>query len=303
MMESLTELRVLIEQYCSDGGVAAVLPRVSLLRSDASTLPIQAVYEPMLCIVAQGRKRVFLGNGSFEYDAAKYLIVSIDLPVTGSICEASADHPYLAFSLKLDLAALAALVLDMSEPANDARPPAGLAVSALTADLLDPVVRLLRLLRQPREIAILAPLIEREILYRLLLGEQGAMLRQIALANSHLARISGAIDWIKRNYAQPFRIESVARIANMSASSFHRHFKAVTAMSPQQYQKRIRLQEARRLLLTQQADIASIGFTVGYESPSQFSREYSRLFGAPPGRDAGRLRGSPQDPQRLMEPV
>ena len=169
----------------------------------------------------------------------------------------------------------------------------GMTVSPITLDLLDPVVRLLQLLDRPQDIAMLAPLTEREILYRLLMGEQGAMLRQIALADSHLSQVSRATVWLRRNYAQPFSINTLAQVASMSPSSLHRHFKAVTNLSPLQYQKQIRLQEARARLLSQQGDAATIGLAVGYESPSQFGREYSRLFGVPPARDAARLRGAP----------
>ncbi len=292
MQRSILALRDSIARHCGCGRSATAIPRLTLLRSNTPTVPIGTVYQPVLCIIAQGRKRVMLGNRVFEYDAAKYLIVSVDLPISGEICEATLEEPYLALSLTLDQATLASLLLDMTEGEREADLSAGLVVKALTPDLLDPVARLLGLLDQPRDIPVLAPLVEREILYRLLCSDQGALLRQIALADSRLSRIGHAIAWIKGNFAETFHIETVADIAGMSPSSFHRHFKAVTMMSPLQYQKLIRLQEARRLLLSHRQDAASIGFTVGYDSPSQFSREYSRLFGAPPTRDAARLRGS-----------
>jgi AraC-like DNA-binding protein len=298
-MDALDELRDLIERHCPDGDGSTAIPRVSLLRSEVPTTPIQGIFEPVFCIVAQGRKQAVLGDALFDYDAGKYVVVSVDLPVSSTICEASASKPYLAFALTLVPELLAALLLDL--PATDAgtNAPAGLAVSALTTELLSPVVRLLRLLDRPRDIPMLAPLAEREILYYLLLGDQGATLRQIALADSRLSQISRAIEWLRRNYAQPLRIEFLARIANMSPSTFHRHFKVVTAMSPLQFQKRIRLQEARYRLLAQESDVTRIGLSVGYESPSQFSREYSRLFGAPPGRDAARLRSSAREAPQL----
>jgi AraC-like DNA-binding protein len=302
-MEMLDELSELIARHCGAKRWPTAITRVTLMRANAPTVPVGTMYQPVLCIVAQGAKRVMLGEKSFEYNAAKYLIGSVDLPVTGEIYEASAQTPYLAMSLGLDPATLAAMLLDMPQSADDGKPLAGLAVSPLTADLLDPVLRLLRLLDRPRDIAMLAPLVEREILYRLLLGPQGAMLRQIALADSRLSQISRAIKWIKENYERPFRIEALAAVASMSPSSLHRHFKGVTAISPLQFQKRIRLQEARRRVLAQQDDAASVGFSVGYESPSQFSREYSRLFGAPPGRDAARLRASAGDGAELTEAV
>jgi AraC-like DNA-binding protein len=298
-MEMLDELRALIERHCGAARWRTAITGVTLRRASAPTVPVATLCEPLLCIVAQGRKRAMLGEKILEYDAAKYLVGSVDLPVTSEICEASAETPYLAMSLVLDPAAIAAMLLDMPPGADDGRPAPGLAVSPLTADLLDPVVRLLRLLDRPRDIPMLAPLAMREILYRLLLGSQGPMLRQIALADSRLSQIARAIAWIKQNYERPLRIEALAAIAHMSPSSLHRHFKGVTAMSPLQFQKRIRLQEARRRVLGLNVDAASVGFSVGYESPSQFSREYSRLFGVPPGRDAARLRASALDPREL----
>ncbi|WP_158818335.1 AraC family transcriptional regulator [Methylocapsa sp. S129] len=302
-MEMLNELRDLIERHCDAPRWPTAIPSVTLMRANAPTVPVGSLHQPSLCIVAQGRKRVMLGEKRFEYDSAKYLIGSVDLPISAEVCEASEQTPYLAMRIGLDPATLAAMLLDMPESADEGKPLAGLAVSPLTADLLDPVLRLVRLLDRPRDIAILAPLAEREILYRLMLGPQGAMLRQIALRDSRLSQINRAIKWIKENYERPFRIETLAAVANMSPSSFHRHFKAVTAMSPLQFQKLIRLQEARRRVLAQQDDAASVGFAVGYESPSQFSREYSRLFGAPPGRDAARLRAAAVDSAELTQAV
>lgn len=279
----------MIAQHCHGRRTSTAIPRVALVRSDTPTLPVGVVYQPMLYIVAQGAKRTLLGDTIVEYAAGQYLVVSVDLPVTGSVTQASPAEPYLAMSLELDPAVLADMLLTLTGTAQDAPLP-GLAVSPVTPDLLDAAVRLLRLLDRPADIPMLAPLAEREILYRLLTGGQAPMLRQIALAHSRLAQVGRAIGWIRSHFAEPLRIATVAQRANMSASTFHRHFKAVTAMSPLQYQKQIRLQEARRLLLAGQADAASIGFTVGYESPSQFSREYARLFGQPPLRDAVRLR-------------
>ena len=293
------ELGALIDRHCVARRWASPIPRVMLMRATAPSSPAASLCEPLLYVVAQGRKRVMLADKVFDYDAAQYLVGSVDLPVTGEIREASVETPYLAMSLTLDPATLAALLLDAPPGADAPKPLAGLAVSPLTADLLDAVVRLLRLLDHPGDIAVLAPLAEREILYRLLAGPQGPMLRQIALADSRLSQIARAIGWIKRNYDRPLRIEALAEIAHMSPSSLHRHFKAVTAMSPLQFQKRLRLQEARRLVLGPHTDAASVGFAVGYGSPSQFSREYSRLFGAPPGRDAARWRVSDIDEGEL----
>jgi AraC-like DNA-binding protein len=292
---SLSELQALIGRYCDSGAVETPIPRLALHRATAPTGPMSTLYEPALCVVVQGRKQAMLGATSYIYDAAKYLVVSVDLPIVGGVIEASEEKPYLGFRLSLDPAMLAAMLLEMPADSSDAqRPGTGLALSPLTPDLIDPVLRLVRLLDRPGDIPMLAPLAEREILYRLLQGPQRAMLRQIALADSRLSQINRAIGWIRRHYADPFRIETVAEAARMSPSSFHHHFKAVTSMSPLQYQKQIRLQEARRLILAQHKDAAAAGFAVGYESPSQFSREYRRLFGEPPVRDAARLRTVPE---------
>ncbi|WP_417069691.1 AraC family transcriptional regulator N-terminal domain-containing protein [Niveibacterium terrae] len=288
-MESLNSLRTLIARHCPDGRRDTAIPRVTLMSTPRVSTPVPMVYEPRLSLVAQGAKRVELGELSLEYDAGRFLLVSIDVPVCSAVSEASEEKPFQAFSLKLDPAALAGMLLEFPPAAKPLPPEAGIATHPLTAELIAPVVRLLSLLDTPSDIAALAPLIEREILYRLIRGGQGEMLRQIAQANSRLNQIGRAIAWIRGHYAQPLRIDALAAIAAMSPSSLHRHFKAVTALSPLQYQKRIRLLEARRLLLARQSDAASISFAVGYESPSQFSREYHRLFGAPPIQDQSRM--------------
>lgn len=241
---------------------------------------------PLFCVLAQGRKRIFLGGNAFNYDSNSYVVASADLPVAGQVLEG----PALGITLALDAALIAELLLQIKPVSTDGPRAKALAVCSLEDDLLEPVLRLLRLLDHPQDIPILAPLIEREILYRLLLGPHGAMLRQLALPSSDLSRVSRAIEAIRRRFHEPLRVDELALLAGMSQPTFHRHFRAVTAMSPLQFQKKIRLQEARRLLLTQHADAASVGFDVGYESPSQFSREYRRMFGAPPGRDTSRVR-------------
>ncbi|MBP2231762.1 AraC-like DNA-binding protein [Azospirillum agricola] len=252
---------------------------------------------------ATGRKQVMLGERVLFYDAAEYLVVSVDLPVVGQVVEASPERPYLCLRLDLDPAMLGALMMEAGLdgrdggglPAGDreAEAPPGLSLSPVTPELLDAAARLLRLLDAPRDAPVLAPLAEREILYRLLTGAQAAKLRQIAVADSRLQQVNRAIAWIKRNYAAPFSIDAVTAEARMSRSALHQHFKAVTAMSPLQYQKQLRLQEARRQILGRTADAATAGFNVGYDSPSQFSREYRRLFGEPPMRDAARLHAAP----------
>jgi AraC-like DNA-binding protein len=295
------ELAALIDGNVSEDGVhPTAIPRLSLIRSSQPTEPLHVVHQPAVCFVAQGRKQVMVGDAIHVYDAAKYLVVSVEVPIVGQILEASPSQPYLCLRLDLDPVAIGALMLDAGvAPARDSAPVSALSLSPLSAELLDAVVRLTRLLTTPREISILAPLIEREVLYRLLLGDQISHLRQIALSESRMQQVNRAITWIKENFREPFSVDAVAGEARMSPSAFHQHFKAVTSMSPLQYQKQLRLQEARRLILTQTLDAAASGHAVGYDSPSQFSREYKRLFGAPPARDAAKLRSSPQWMQML----
>jgi AraC-like DNA-binding protein len=291
---AIGELARLIERYTEEDGIhATAIRRLFLIRSSRPTEPIHALHEPAVCLVAQGRKQVMVGQSVYLYDRAKYLVVSVDVPVVGQILEASAEAPYLCLRLDLDPAAIGALMLEAELPgAGSGQPGQALSLSSITAELLDAAIRLVRLLATPRDVPILAPLAEREILYRLLLGDQTSKLRQIALGESKLQQINRAIGWIKTNFREPFSIDAVASEARMSPSTLHEHFKAVTSMSPLQYQKQLRLQEARRLILSQSIDAAMAGHSVGYESPSQFSREYRRTFGAPPARDVARLRAS-----------
>jgi AraC-like DNA-binding protein len=288
------EFAKLIERSAPTNGIhPTTLPRVSLIRASQVSEPIHVLHEPAICIIAQGRKQVMSGGNVFVYDRAQYLVVSVDVPIVGQIIEASKDRPYLCFLLSLDAGILGALMMEANLPApRPGEPQASVFLSDVTSELLDASVRLVRLLDSPRDIPILAPVAEREILYRLLIGPQGARLRQIAVADSRLQQIGRAISWLKLNFREPFRIEDLAREARMSASALHQHFKTVTSMSPLQYQKQLRLQEARRLILAQAMDAALAGHSVGYDSPSQFSREYRRLFGAPPIRDVQRLRAS-----------
>ena len=289
-MEPLEELRLLITRHAGSTQAAMAAAGIRAVASDSPTDLTHHVLEPILAVVAQGAKRAVLGDKVFEYGAGQYLVVSVDLPIAGHVFKASREQPYLSAGLTLKPATIATLLLEMAAIDRPSIEPAGLGVSAAPRELLEAVVRMLRLLDRPRDAAVLAPMLEREILWWLLNGEQGAMVRQIGLADSRLSQVSRAIRWIRVHYAKPFRIEELAELAAMSASSFHRHFRAVTTMSPLQYQKLIRLQEARSRLLAESEDIAAVGFNVGYDSPSQFSREYSRLFGAPPGRDVARLR-------------
>jgi AraC-like DNA-binding protein len=260
--------------------------------------PDYTLTDPLLVVMAQGAKRLLLGEQVFEYRAGQVLVVTTGLPVTGQFLDATPHTPALGVGLVLRPATIAELLLEAG-PARWSRAHAGPAIATgdATPDLLDAVARLLRLLDHPSDARVLAPLVEREILWRLLTGPHGGIVRQIGLADSSTSHVGRAIRWIRDNYAEPMRIEDLARMAGMSAAAFHRHFRAVTTMSPLQFQKRIRLQEARSLLLARPDDVAGVGHLVGYDSPSQFSREYRRLFGAPPGRDATRLRAAtPQLP-------
>lgn len=266
------------------------LPGVTLFESFATSTHQPVVYEPMLCLVLQGAKAVTVGARKLRYDPACYAIASVEMPATSGVIEASPERPYRAVSLSLDREVLASLLPELpgGGPAEPTAP--GFNVSPVTQDLADAWLRLLRLLDRPQDIAVLAPMLQREILYRLLQGPQAAMLRQIAAADSRLSQVRRAIAWIRDHYGEPLRVEALAHLAGMSPATFHRHFKAATSLSPLQYQKNLRLQHARRLLITDH-DAARAAYAVGYESPSQFSREYARLFGAPPARDAQRLRG------------
>lgn len=289
-MADRQELSALIGRFCPDGRRVTDLPRVTLINTGKPTLPSPTLYQPLVCFVAQGAKRVLVGERVVQYDAGTFLVVSLDIPVSAEIHGASADEPYRAFSLQLDRALLAEILLDLPDEATPTGGAEALAVSPMTSDLVDPVVRLLRLLERPEDIRMLAPLAERELLYRLLQGEQGHVLRQFVHADSRLSQVGRAISYIRDRFDCPVSIDTLAGVAGMSPATFHRHFKAVTAMSPLQYQKRLRLHEARRLLLADRVEAARAGFSVGYESPSQFSRDYARLFGAPPARDVARLR-------------
>ena len=289
-MNPLEELVRLIGTHATAQRTATPIEGLSLLRSDiVRSVPVQVVYTPMVCVIAQGRKEVCLADETYEYDAARYLVSSVHLPVTGRVVGASARRPYLSLSLALDVDQLSDVLLEMRTHSVEADVPRGLAVSTLDDALLDAFVRLMRLLDRPADQPVLAPLVTREILYRLLAGEQGPMLRQVALRDSRTRQVSRVISWLRQHYAEPFHMRDLTAIANMSAPSLHRHFKALTAMSPLQYQKQIRLQEARRILVSEGRDAAAVGFEVGYESPSQFSREYARLFGAPPRKHLERL--------------
>ena len=262
-----------------------------------SSCMIAAVYSPMVCIIAQGRKQVIAGDTTLDYDVGKYLVSSVDLPVSAMITAATPEHPYLALALELDPKLLATVLLDLPKSEDRKTLRCGVAVSRNSPALLEAFVRLLRLLDSPNDVAHLAPLVLREIYYRLLTGEQSAMLRQMALPQHRLPQVLKAIGWIRHNYAKPLSIASLARLASMSPASLHRQFKAVTAMSPLQYQKQIRLQEARQIMVSESVDAASAGYAVGDGSPSQFSREYHRMFGFPPRQHLTQVKSQQQPAQ------
>jgi AraC-like DNA-binding protein len=289
----LEELRTLLARRARPDGTTAI-EDVLVSKVEQPGQPSASMSGTVLALIAQGAKRLALGDRVYEYRAGQYLIASVDLPVTGHFTEASPEAPALGFGLVLRPSAVAELLLQAAT-AHAPRPSGplpGIAVSDASDELLDAVVRLLRLLDQPRDIAVLAPLVKREILWRLITGEQGAIVRQLGLADSSLAHIARAVRWIRDHYAQSFRVEDVAQLSGMSVSAFYRNFQAVTAMSPIQFQKQIRLQQARLLLTAHPNDVTAIGHRIGYDSPSQFSREYRRQFGRPPSQDAVRLSGT-----------
>lgn len=289
------ELAKIIEHFTEqDGTYTTEIPSLFFSRYSNDTGPHYGVYKPSFCIVVQGMKEVLLAQERFQYGPANYLVASVNLPITAQVTEASSEVPYLALKLEFTpseiLEVLREFQMGVEKKENAKR---GMYVSKIEPSLLDAVTRLARLLESPKDIKVLAPLIVKEIIYRVLQGDYGGMLKQIAIEGSSANQISDVIKHIMNNYEKAFKIEELAEIANMSVSSLHRHFKEITAMSPIQFQKQLRLQEARSLLLSESADAADVAFRVGYESPSQFSREYSRMFGLPPKEDIKSLREHP----------
>jgi AraC-like DNA-binding protein len=272
------------------------IPGLLLSRRTAPTAPASATYEPSLAVVAQGRKRATLGGSTFIFDESRYLLTSLDLPVICNVIEASEDVPYLCFVLKLEMSVVRELLSRDEIPAHDT--PSGnpaMATGETSAELFDACCRLVDLLNTPKDIPFLNGLIQREIIYRILQGPEGARLRSIATLGDQSHRTAKAIAWVRTNYAKPLRVEDLAKIAGMGVSTLHHHFRALAAMSPLQYQKHLRLHAARERMLIDGLDAASAAFEVGYESASQFNREYSRFFGQPPMRDIRTLR-SPNSP-------
>lgn len=252
------------------------------------------VYEPVFALVVQGEKQIVLGDHAFTCRPGTFMVVSVDLPISFRVSRATPHEPYMALAMTLEPAAIAALLLDSGD--RDARgghaESVGMGMSDAPEELLDAVVRLVRLLDHPRDVPVLAPLVKTEILWRLLCGEQGGQLRQVGIASSRLARIGRTMRWMREHYREAVAIDDLAHRSAMSVTSFHRNFREVARMTPLQYLKQIRLQEARTRLLASTDDVAAVGYAVGYESPSQFSREYKRVYGAPPGRDARLLRAA-----------
>jgi AraC-like DNA-binding protein len=290
--DSRRELAALLHRRTDvEGRNDTPIPQLRLYRYSEPTESANVVMEPAVYIVIQGRKRVIVGAKTYHYDASRYLAVSVDLPAAASVIEATPETPYLCMTLSVDPRDLAALIVETARQApRDDHDGRALYVSALGAPLLDGLLRLVRLLDTPRDIPVLAPLILREINYRLLEGEQAGRLAQIAIGDGRLRRVSGAIGWIKEHFREPLEIGALAKLVNMSPSALHHYFKAVAAISPVQYQKRLRLQAARQQLVTGTSSAEMVAREVGYESASQFSREYARLFGQPPRRDAQNVR-------------
>jgi AraC-like DNA-binding protein len=288
MTNLLNELRALAakaENRLTETGI----PRVAMVQGKIPEHDLAAVYAPMVNLILQGSKSMTVGDRTLHYCPANYFVMSIDLPAVGTVWPAATGEPYLAVALTLEPTVVAALLADLPETGSKEKTESGFSVAAVTPELMDAWARMLRLMERPADIAALAPVYEREIIYRVLQGPHGRMLRDIATPDTAMARVSAAIQWIRRDFAEPLRVEALAQKAAMSVSAFHRHFKAVTALSPLQYQKRLRLLQARSLLVIGGKSVTSAAFEVGYESATQFSREYTRAFGLPPTRDSSRI--------------
>jgi len=274
-----------------DGKVDALDGLFYLHRESSPTEPLHAVSYPSVCVMAQGAKVVHLGDATHRYDPFHYLLISADLPLASEVVEATEAEPYLSMVLRLDPETVGRVMIEAGEAAGQGRSePLALDVSPLGEDLLDAALRLVRLVEQPEEARVVAPLVTREIVYRLLRGDQGDRLRQIAALGGHTSRVAPAIRRLHEEYDRALSVEDLAGGVGLSASRFHHHFKAVTGMTPVQFQKTLRLQEARRLLLADDLDAATAGYRVGYNSASHFSRDYKRQFGEPPMQDVERLR-------------
>lgn len=285
MNKAISELRAIV-MHAKNEWTPTGIPRVKMVRAEACS---DQVYEPMLHLVLQGTKSLSIGSQILWFEPASYTLIPIDVPAVGQVHSKSIDSPFLAVGLTLDPAIIASMFGELCDTRPTRREP-DFSATAASPELLDAWLRMMRLIDRPNEAAILAPMIEREILFRVFQGPHSEMLRQIAHADSGLSQVRRAIDWIRANYAESFRVEELAELAGMSVAALYRHFKAVTAMTPIQYQKKLRLLKARRQLLFEPDAAASVAFSVGYESASQFSREYARMFGLPPARDIARFK-------------
>jgi AraC-like DNA-binding protein len=285
------ELVELIARAVREDGTVEPLKGLHLHRSSSPKESVHSVSDPAFCVIAQGSKEVFLSNERYLYDPSHYLLVTAELPLVSHVLDASKERPYLSLRLELDPTLVGSVMVEAGYPSSNYHSEMrAINVSLLDAGLLDAVVRLVRLLDTPAEAPFLGPLITREIIYRLWRGEQADRLRHIAALGGYTPHITKAIERLHQDFDQPLRIDSIARELGMSVSGFHHHFKAVTAMSPLQFQKRLRLQEARRLMLGEGLDATSAAYRVGYRDASHFNREYKSLFGLPPMRDVERLR-------------
>ena len=293
-IDACQELARLVTRHTDGKGNgihSTAIAQLEFMRESTAPTALRAVYEPTLCIIVQGKKETLLGKETYHYSAAQYLVVTVDLPLSGNIVEATPDKPYLCFKLSLDATGLWDII-DQLQRSPDKKESSvrGLFVSDANAPLIECATRLTRLLDTPEDIPFLAPMMIRELYYRLLMSDQNEAVWQIATSGSYMQRIAEVIKQIKAEFTKSLSMDDLAKQARMSSATFHRHFKAVTSMSPLQYQKQLRLLEARRLMLTEDVDATRAAYQVGYESPSQFSREYSRMFGAPPMKDIERLR-------------
>lgn len=289
MVNNKNELTELVEKYFkTDGTHATEINHLSIVRASTLTEPLHSIVEPSVCFIIQGSKIVMLGEAIFRYDSSQYLVISVHLPIRGKITEAMKEKPYLCIRLGFTTEQILEAVANHKEVVSDP-PKRAMLVNKTTSEMTDALLRLIRLLDTPKDIPVLAPLYQKEILYRILQKEDGDQIKQFAILGTHAQAIKETIQLINQAYAEPLRVEELAKAVNMSLSSFHHNFKLITGMSPLQFQKMFRLQEARRLLIAEGLEAAEAAFQVGYESPSQFSREYSRLFGLPPKSDVKKL--------------
>ena len=289
LKSQLDELRALAA-HAGNLRTETGIPRVAMVQGKIPAAALAAVYEPMINLILTGSKTMTVAQKIFDYDPASYFVMSVDLPAVGEVHPATTGEPYLAVSLTIDPQRVATLLEGLPPSVMNNMPEDGFSVASVTPEMLDAWVRMLRLMKTPDDIPALAPGFEREILYHVLKGPHGWMLRDIASPGTMLARISNAIQWLRHNFAKEFLVESLAEREAMSVSAFHRHFKAVTAMSPLQYQKRVRLLHARTMLLGRQKSVTYVAQEVGYRSVPQFNRDYARFFGLPPLKDVAQLR-------------